>query len=136
MMGFLMLGLYLVVSQGVESLPVVVDLRRDILILQNYPGHPTLAPLCKNKKKIKNRKQGVDRSKKKDRSADFFLGGTTGNSHPPSPSRSGFLGPVYEAISLGVEMDSDLKPDSKIKIELFPIEAAGQNKAGSSEAAL
>lgn len=37
---------------------------------------------------------------------------------------------------LGVKMDSDLKPDSKIKIGLFPIEAAGQNKAGSSEAAL
>lgn len=36
---------YLVVSQRVEPLPVVVDLCGDVFILQNYPSHPTLPPL-------------------------------------------------------------------------------------------
>lgn len=38
---------YLVVSQRVESFPVVVDLSCDILILQNDSGHPTLTPFFK-----------------------------------------------------------------------------------------
>lgn len=46
MMGFLMLGLYLVVSQGVESLPVVVYLGGDVLVLKDDASHPTLPPFC------------------------------------------------------------------------------------------
>lgn len=37
---------YLVVGQGVEPLPVIVDLCGDILVLQYDPGHPALPPLC------------------------------------------------------------------------------------------
>ncbi len=39
---------YLIVSQCVESFPVIVDLSCDIFILQNDSGHSTLAPFFKN----------------------------------------------------------------------------------------
>lgn len=41
---------YLIVSQCVESFPVVVNLSCDILILQNDSGHPTLTPFFKQRK--------------------------------------------------------------------------------------
>lgn len=123
---------YLIVSQSVESLPVVVDLRRDIFILQNYPGHPTLAPLCKNK--IGNRV--LSGLKKGQKCWGFFCFSLGTPTLPPIDlgSLAQYMKPSIT--SLGVKMDFDLKPDSKIKIELFPIEASSQNKAGSSEAAL
>lgn len=37
---------YLVVSQGVETLPVIVDLRGDILVLKDDASHPALSPFC------------------------------------------------------------------------------------------
>lgn len=39
-------GGYLVVSQSVESLPVVVYLGGDVLVLENDASHPALPPLC------------------------------------------------------------------------------------------
>lgn len=41
--------LYLIVSQSVESFPVIVDFRGDIFILQNDSGHPTLAPFFRKR---------------------------------------------------------------------------------------
>ena len=37
---------YLVVSQGVESLPVIVYLSGDVLVLKDDAGHPALPPFC------------------------------------------------------------------------------------------
>lgn len=33
-------------SQGVESLPVVIDLSGDVLVLKDDASHPTLPPFC------------------------------------------------------------------------------------------
>lgn len=38
---------YLVVSQGVESLPVIVDLSGDVLVLKDDASDPTLPPFCR-----------------------------------------------------------------------------------------
>lgn len=37
---------YLVMSQSVESLPVVVYLGGDVLVLQDNASHPALPPFC------------------------------------------------------------------------------------------
>lgn len=37
---------HLVVGQGVQSLPVILDLGGDVLILQDHPRPASLSPLC------------------------------------------------------------------------------------------
>lgn len=52
---------YLIVSQCVESFPVVVNLSCDIFILQNDSGHPTLTPFFrKRQQKFKSNNKNIN----------------------------------------------------------------------------
>lgn len=54
---------YLIVSQCVESFPVIVDLSCDIFILQNDSGHPTLTPFFeKREQRFRRRTQPCSQS--------------------------------------------------------------------------
>lgn len=43
-------SVYLIMSQCVESFPVIINLSCDVFILQNDSGHPTLTPFFKQMK--------------------------------------------------------------------------------------